>query len=281
MKEAGFVLYGIYILLSLWLLLNGLVQLQLWRYSRKRQKKISGRLPDRLPLISVQVPVYNEKYVVEDLLDCLSKIDYPKHLLEVMVLDDSTDETTALIQKKQAELLGNGFSIHHVRRMRRNGYKAGALQDNISACKGELIVVFDADFRPAPDYIKILLPYSTDPHVGLVQARWTHANREQNFVTRIQAFLLDTYFSIEQEGRQQAGYFTNFCGTAGIWRKQCILDAGGWDGNVLSEDLDLSYRAQLNGNCCMTKLLPFRQNCRRTWKRLKLNSHAGQRAWCR
>lgn len=247
MKEVGYVLYGIYVLLSAWLLANAVVQVWLWILAKKRKRKTAGLLPAKLPFVTIQAPVYNEKYVVEGLLDSLASLDYPKDLLEILVLDDSTDETSAIINNKAAALIEGGVQIRVIRRKERTEYKAGALQASLPLCRGELVAVFDADFRPQPSFLKQLLPHFGDSKVGLVQARWGHLNREQNFLTRIQAFLLDTYFSVEQQGRSNGGFFTNFCGTAGIWRKQCIDDAGGWDGKVLSEDLDLSYRAQLRG----------------------------------
>ncbi|NTS41216.1 glycosyltransferase [Flavisolibacter sp. BT320] len=247
MKELGLVLFAIYGLLMLWLLSNAIIQLDLWRLSRK--KKLGKLLPPLtdFPLVSIQVPVYNEKYVVEGLLDCLANLTYPKDKLEIIVLDDSTDETTMLVDRKVVQLQAQGFIVKTVRRKNRQGYKAGALQENLPHCKGKYIAIFDADFRPSPNFLTDMLPHFTSPEVGLVQARWGHLNRDQNFLTRIQSFLLDTYFSIEQAGRYNGDLYANFCGTAGIWRKACITDAGGWDGAVLSEDLDISYRAQLNG----------------------------------
>ncbi|HVF80746.1 MAG TPA: glycosyltransferase [Flavisolibacter sp.] len=197
--------------------------------------------------MSVQVPVYNEKYVIEGLLQALAELNYPKHLFEVQVLDDSTDETIDIIDRKVAETRTQGFSFSVLRRQTRKGYKAGALAHGLANCKGDLVAIFDADFRPQPNFILSLLSHFDDGSVGSVQARWGHLNGDQNFLTRIQAGLLNMHFKIEQEGRYKAGYFNNFCGTAGIWRKQCIADAGGWDGDILSEDLDLSYRAQLKG----------------------------------
>ncbi len=247
MKEFGYVLFGIYALLTGWLLLNSILQWHLWRRARKA-KPVAPPLPQGpLPFVTVQVPVYNEKYVVEGLLDCLGKLHYPKDLFEVLVLDDSTDETGYLLAQKLAFLQAQGINAKRINRTNRTGYKAGALQQSIGQCRGELIAIFDADFRPAPDFLLRLVPHFANPAVGIVQSRWAHLNRGQNFLTRVQSYLLDTYFTVEQAGRQQAGYFSNFCGTAGLWRKQCIVDAGGWDGNVLSEDLDLSYRAQLRG----------------------------------
>ncbi len=249
LKILGFVLFGLYALTSLWLFLNALVQLHLlWHYKRgKKEKNAIKPLPATLPFISIQLPVYNEKYVIERLLDACTQLDYPNDLYEIQVLDDSTDETKMIIDKKAEAISTQGIAITVLRRPDRSGFKAGALQYGLPLCKGELIAIFDADFVPNPDFLKSLLPHFKDRQVGLVQARWSHLNREENHLTRIQTFLLDTHFSIEQSGRSNAGYFINFCGTAGIWRKQCIEDAGGWDGNVLSEDLDISYRAQLKG----------------------------------
>lgn len=248
MKETGFVLFGIYILLTGWLLFNAFVQCRLWRHAnRQRKKEPLKAWQGKFPFVSIQVPVYNEKYVVEGLLDALAGLDYPRSCFEIMVLDDSTDETTQLVRRKAAQLASHGFNIEVIQRGDRRGYKAGALQANLAQCRGDLIAIFDADFRPSTDFLHSLLPHFADPAVGLVQARWGHLNREENFLTRIQSYLLDTYFTVEQAGRQAAGYFINFCGTAGIWRKSCIVDAGGWDGDILSEDLDLSYRAQLRG----------------------------------
>ncbi|MDQ3277435.1 MAG: glycosyltransferase [Bacteroidota bacterium] len=247
MKEAGYVLFGIYVLSMIWLFVNGLVQLHLWHLSKKARRNSKAPWKGSLPFISIQVPVYNEKYVVEGLLDCLANLAYPKEKLEVLVLDDSTDETVYLIDRKVAALQAAGFPVRTIRRTIRKGYKAGALQESLIECHGELIAIFDADFRPSPGYLLDMLPSFQDTSIGLVQARWGHLNQRQNFLTRIQSYLLDTYFTIEQAGRFNGGYYTNFCGTAGIWRKACIEDAGGWDGSVLSEDLDLSYRAQLKG----------------------------------
>jgi len=248
-KIIGFVIYGIYILTALWLFLNAMVQLHLlWHYKRKKRQHIETHFSSgKLPFVTVQVPVYNEKYVIEKLLIALGNMDYPAERFEIQVLDDSTDETVEIIDHAVGQLRKKHLNIKVIRRSDRTGFKAGALQYGLSFCKGELIAIFDADFRPSPQYLNSMVPYFSDPGIGLVQARWTHLNREENHLTRIQTFLLDTHFSVEQSGRYKAGYFINFCGTAGIWRKQCIEDAGGWDGDVLSEDLDLSYRAQLKG----------------------------------
>lgn len=240
-------MFGIYLLLMIWLLANALVQGHLWWLSRKKAGKKPGPVKGTFPYITIQVPVYNEKYVVEDLLQCLANLQYPGDRFEILVLDDSTDETTRLVDRKVSELQSRGITARVIRRSERKGYKAGALQESLSQCQGEWIALFDADFRPSPSYLLDMMPYFDDPKTGLVQARWGHLNRDQNFLTRIQSYLLETYFTIEQTGRYNGGLYTNFCGTAGIWRKACIEDAGGWDGQVLSEDLDLSYRAQLKG----------------------------------
>ncbi len=248
LKLGGYILFGLYVATALWLFVNAMVQLHLlWHYKKKKAHAPMAALPKELPYVTVQVPVYNEKYVIERLLQALAQLDYPKEKLQVQVLDDSTDETSILIDKKVAVLQKQQVNIQVLRRPDRKGFKAGALQYGLPFCKGELIAIFDADFTPHPQFIKQLLPSFADGKTGLVQARWSHLNKDENALTRIQTILLDTHFSVEQSGRARAGYFINFCGTAGIWRKQCILDAGGWDGDVLSEDLDLSYRAQLKG----------------------------------
>jgi cellulose synthase/poly-beta-1,6-N-acetylglucosamine synthase-like glycosyltransferase len=248
-KIAGYIVFGIYAITSVWLLLNALIQVHLlWHYKKKRgpiNKTVV--LPPDLPVVSIQVPVYNERYVIVRLLRALAAFEYPKDKFEIQVLDDSNDETVELINQQAAELGKSGVQITVLRRKDRSGFKAGALEEGLRHCKGELIAIFDADFIPDPYFLTRLIPHFADPATGMVQARWGHLNREQNHLTRAQTLLLDTHFSIEQRGRCNAGYFSNFCGTAGIWRKQCIIEAGGWDGTVLSEDLDLSYRAQLKG----------------------------------
>jgi cellulose synthase/poly-beta-1,6-N-acetylglucosamine synthase-like glycosyltransferase len=245
----GFVLFGLYAISAVWLFLNGLVQLHLlWHYKKTRSVKTPEKYAgSELPKVTIQVPLYNEPYVVDRLLRALASLDYPKERFEVQVLDDSTDETVAIVDAGVARLQAEGIAAQVFRRDDRKGYKAGALQAGLAHSTGELIAIFDADFVPPAHFLKALVPHFTDPAVGLTQARWGHLNKEENSLTRLQTVLLDTHFSIEQMGRSQAGYFINFCGTAGIWRKACIEDAGGWDGSVLSEDLDLSYRAQLKG----------------------------------
>jgi cellulose synthase/poly-beta-1,6-N-acetylglucosamine synthase-like glycosyltransferase len=245
----AYFVFGMYVLTAAWLLLNGLVQLHLlWHYKRaNKRNKRPASMTGELPFVSIQIPVYNEKYVIGRLMHKLAALDYPKDKFEIQVLDDSTDETSEIIDVAVQHLHQSGVVAQVLRRPNRKGYKAGALQAGMAHCKGNLIAIFDADFTPDPQFLNNMVPYFADPGVGLAQARWGHLNKEQNHLTRIQTFLLDTHFSVEQTGRSNAGYFINFCGTAGIWRKECIEDAGGWDGNVLSEDLDLSYRAQMKG----------------------------------
>ncbi|MGB3075778.1 MAG: glycosyltransferase [Chitinophagales bacterium] len=199
------------------------------------------------PLVTVQLPVYNELYVVERLMEAISKFDYPKDKLQIQVLDDSTDETSDLIRKKTYELQTLGFDVQHIQREVRKGFKAGALAHALDSATGKYIAIFDADFVPQPDFLLRTLPEFKNEKVGMVQTRWQHLNKNHSLITRLQAFGLDAHFTIEQTGRNVAGHFINFNGTAGIWRKKCIDDAGGWQSDTLTEDLDLSYRAQLRG----------------------------------
>lgn len=198
-------------------------------------------------MVTVQLPVYNELYVVERLVRRVAELDYPRDRLEVQVLDDSTDETTAIIRKCVKELSGQGTNIRLLHRSSRDGYKAGALRDGLEQAKGEFIAVFDADFLPAPDFLKRCLPYFSDAKVGMVQSRWGHVNESYSLLTRALAIGIDGHFKIEQGARCSAGLFLNFNGTAGIWRRSAIESSGGWQADTLAEDLDLSYRAQLAG----------------------------------
>ncbi|WP_381527748.1 glycosyltransferase [Spirosoma soli] len=200
-----------------------------------------------LPSITVQLPLYNERYVVERLLAAVTALDYPRHLLDIQVLDDSSDETTSLIDNQLALIRQRGISIAHIRRAERTGFKAGALAQGTRQAQGDFIAIFDADFLPAPDFLLRLIPYFTHPEIGLVQARWDHLNLTDSWLTRFQGFFLDAHLFVEQWGRHSANHLINFNGTAGIWRKACIEDAGGWHADTLTEDLDLSYRAQLRG----------------------------------
>lgn len=201
--------------------------------------------PNQIPYVTIQLPLYNEKYVVERLLDNIANLEYPTNKLEIQVLDDSTDESVEETATKIAELQERGLDIKHVRRTNRQGFKAGALKEGLEVAKGDFIAIFDADFMPDADWLKKTVIYFKDEEIGVVQTRWGHINRDYSILTRIQAFALDAHFTLEQVGRNAKGHFINFNGTAGIWRKDCILDAGNWEGDTLTEDLDLSYRAQL------------------------------------
>lgn len=200
---------------------------------------------DETPYVTIQLPVYNERYVMERLLTNIAKLDYPKNKLEIQVLDDSTDESFASTAIHIKELQATGLDIQHITREHRTGFKAGALKEGLKSAKGEYIAIFDADFLPKKCWLKNTIPYFINPEIGVVQTRWGHINREYSILTRVQAFALDAHFTLEQVGRNSQGHFINFNGTAGVWRKECILDAGNWEGDTLTEDLDLSYRAQL------------------------------------
>lgn len=200
------------------------------------------------PSVTIQLPIYNEQYVVRRLLDAVCNLAYLKESLEIQVLDDSTDETTTIIVERVEYYQNKGIDIKHIRRGSREGYKAGALKEGLKTARGEFIAIFDADFVPKPDFLLQTLPYLlSDNRIGMVQTRWEHLNSEYSFLTRAQAMALDGHFIIEQDVRNKAGLFINFNGTGGVWRKECILDAGNWEADTLTEDLDLSYRAQLRG----------------------------------
>lgn len=200
-----------------------------------------------LPYVTIQLPLYNERYVVERLIDNIVKIKYPSEKLEIQVLDDSTDDTSSVCKKKIEEYAYKGINIDYHKRNHRDGFKAGALREGLAKAKGEFIAIFDADFMPETDFLLRTIPYFKDPKVGVVQTRWEHINENYSLITRLQAFQLNVHFTIEQGGRQTGGYLLQFNGTAGIWRREAIIDAGGWQPDTLTEDLDLSYRAQLKG----------------------------------
>src|SRR5512139_1393465 len=200
-----------------------------------------------LPAVTIQLPLYNEMYVVDRLLQATARIDYPKELLEIQVLDDSTDETTEVARRAVDRLAAQGFDIKYIHRTDRTGFKAGALDAGLKVARGQFVAIFDADFVPSPDFLQKTVPYFHDPKVALVQARWGHVNADYSLLTKVQAILLDAHFVLEHGGRNRAGHFFNFNGTAGIWRREVIPAAGGWQHDTLTEDLDLSYRAQLLG----------------------------------
>jgi cellulose synthase/poly-beta-1,6-N-acetylglucosamine synthase-like glycosyltransferase len=198
-------------------------------------------------IVTIQLPLYNELYVAERLINSVCRIDYPKGKLEIQVLDDSTDETTKLVSLVVNRKKKEGYDIVHIRRANREGFKAGALREGLKSAKGKYVAIFDADFLPKRDFLKQTLSYFGDEKVGMVQSRWEHLNENYSLLTKIQALALNGHFVVEQTVRNRAGFFINFNGTGGIWRKECIQDAGNWQADTLTEDLDLSYRAQLKG----------------------------------
>src|SRR5687767_13988467 len=215
--------------------------------------KNKGRQPvplgsfDRLPLVTVQLPIYNEMYVADRLIDAVCRLDYPRELLQIQVLDDSTDETTSVAERAVRRNSADGIDITYLHRADRTGYKAGALEAGLRVATGEYVAIFDADFIPTPDFLQRTVPFFTDPRIAMVQARWGHINQDYSLLTKIQSILLDGHFVLEHGGRNRSGYFFNFNGTAGIWRRTAIDDAGVRQHDTLTEDLDLSYRAQLRG----------------------------------
>jgi cellulose synthase/poly-beta-1,6-N-acetylglucosamine synthase-like glycosyltransferase len=220
---------------------------QFWRYRDIKPSPLRRFGADELPRITVQLPLFNELYVVERLLESVTKIDYPSHLLDIQVLDDSTDETVQIGAAAVERYREQGFDIHYIHRTDRTGFKAGALENGMKTAKGELIAVFDADFTPHPDCLRKMVDYFTDERIGMVQMRWSHINAGYSLLTRIQEIMLDGHFVIEQTSRNRTGAFFNFNGTAGMWRRQAIEWSGGWQHDTLTEDTDLSFRAQLMG----------------------------------
>lgn len=199
------------------------------------------------PKVTVQLPIYNEMYVVKRLIDSIAAFDYPRDLLEIHILDDSQDETVDLVAERVNFYKRKGYQIEQIRRKNRIGYKAGALKDSMKYARGEFIAIFDADFLPKSDFLKKTLPYFRSPEIGVVQTRWGHINGDHSLLTKVQALQLNVHFTVEQMGRSAGNYLLQFNGTAGVWRRSCIDDAGGWEADTLTEDLDLSYRAQLKG----------------------------------
>jgi cellulose synthase/poly-beta-1,6-N-acetylglucosamine synthase-like glycosyltransferase len=213
----------------------------------KHEQPVPSGTLERLPSVTIQLPLYNEMYVVDRLVDAVCAIDYPRDLVEIQVLDDSTDETRQIAELAVRRHVLQGVDIKYIHREDRTGFKAGALDAGLKAARGEFIAIFDADFIPKPDFLTRTVPHFADPQVALVQARWGHINEDYSLLTKIQALLLDAHFVLEHGSRNRAGCFFNFNGTAGIWRRTAITDAGGWQHDTLTEDLDLSYRAQLRG----------------------------------
>jgi len=213
----------------------------------KKTNSLELKLPENLPIITIQLPLFNELYVTERLINSVCNLNYPNNKLEIQVLDDSNDQSLALTSTLISEKVALGFDIQHIKRGKNIGFKAGALQYGLTKAKGEFIAIFDADFLPESEFLMQLLPYFSTDNIGMVQSRWGHINNDFSLLTKVQGFGLDGHFTIEQTGRNSAHLFMNFNGTAGIWRKRCIEDAGGWQHDTLTEDLDLSYRAQLKG----------------------------------
>src|SRR5260370_3781005 len=218
-------------------------------YYKHRDKRTTepAALFDDLPRVTVQLPIFNEQYVVERVLDAVSKLKYPREKLDIQVLDDSTDETMDVARNlvERYAALGNPITYHH--RTNREGFKAGALAEGMNTTKGEFIAIFDADFTPPEDFLLRTIHHFTDPKTGMVQTRWTHINRNYSFLTQVEAILLDGHFVLEHSGRARSGVFFNFNGTAGVWRRKAIEEAGGWQHDTLTEDTDLSYLPQLTG----------------------------------
>lgn len=242
-------MFGLYLTALLALGMFGVHKFYLVRMFKKYRKMDPPPppIPEEWPQVTVQLPIFNERYVVKRLLRSIVSLDYPKDKLHIQVLDDSNDETVKITGRMVRLLQSKGFHIDHVRRENREGFKAGALSYGVRQTDSEYIAIFDADFVPNPDFLKQTIPHIMLPGIGMVQTRWGHINRNFSMLTRLQGIFLDAHFIIEHLARNRSGRFFNFNGTAGVWRKQAILDAGDWQHDTLTEDLDLSYRAQLAG----------------------------------
>ena len=246
-----YLVISIYSIALVLILMYALAQLNLlFNYMRAQKQeddcpKYNLDHSEEVPSVTVQLPVFNEMYVMQRLLDNIALLEYPREKLEIQVLDDSTDESVVSTANHIKKLQQQGIDIHHITRTNRKGFKAGALKEGLEIARGDFIAIFDADFLPQKDGLLQTVPYFKNSSIGVVQTRWGHINRNYSTLTKVQAFALDAHFTLEQVGRNSKGHFINFNGTAGIWRKQCILDAGNWEGDTLTEDLDLSYRAQL------------------------------------
>jgi cellulose synthase/poly-beta-1,6-N-acetylglucosamine synthase-like glycosyltransferase len=229
-----------------------------WLYFRNKKKEAHWDHPaahyaeGELPFVTIQLPIFNEQFVIDRLIDAVCRIDYPRDRFEVQLLDDSTDETVQVAQEI-VDRYASGTAgldpqpIVHLHRTNRYGYKAGALDEGLKVAHGELVAIFDADFVPAPDWLMKVVHHFAEPGIGMVQTRWTHLNRDYSFMTQVEAIMLDGHFVLEHGGRSRAGVFFNFNGTAGVWRRQAITDGGGWQHDTLTEDTDLSYRVQMTG----------------------------------
>ena len=237
----------IYLIVLLWLTSYSLNYLYLVWLTRRAQPRHNFPIPEKWPPVTVQLPIYNERFVAERLIEAAMRLDYPPNRLEVQVLDDSTDQTSLLIRSLVARLAAKGHNIHHIQRSERTGFKAGALREGMATASGEYFAIFDADFIPPSDFLKQTIPAFHNPKIAFVQTRWAHTNADQSILTRIQAISLDAHFAVDQVSRSGSSYWFNFNGTAGVWRGQAIQDAGGWTADTLTEDVDLSYRAFMRG----------------------------------
>jgi cellulose synthase/poly-beta-1,6-N-acetylglucosamine synthase-like glycosyltransferase len=258
-KDFQYIYLAIYFFALLSLLIYGMNCYFLMIYYRINHRKaikshqaLKTRFYQDLPIrgwprVTIQLPIYNERYVVERLIEAVCRLDYRIHLLQIQILDDSTDDSAQIAQLAADRMKAAGFDIVYLRRKDRTGYKAGALGAGLEGAKGDLIAIFDADFVPDPNFLMETVPFFSDPKVGMLQTRWGHLNSDYSMLTRAQSIGIDGHFSVEQASRAWGGLFMNFNGTAGIWRKKAIEDAGGWQADTLTEDLDLSYRAQLKG----------------------------------
>lgn len=249
LARAILVLYGLCLLL---IFFYSVIQLSLAvAYVRNKKQQQSRVTPSfdlaAAPYVTLQLPMYNEMYVAERIIDTVADMDYPRDKFQIQVLDDSTDETKDIIANKCAEVAARGINIQHIHRTDRTGYKAGALDCAMDQVEGEFIAIFDADFVPSKDFLLRTIPYFQSENVGVVQTRWGHLNKNYSLLTELQAFGLNGHFAIEQGGRNASGHYINFNGTAGVWRRSTIDDAGGWEHDTITEDLDLSYRAQMKG----------------------------------
>ncbi len=245
-----YLVFGVYGVALVLIVIYSLGQLHLVVTFLRNRQEFKAEPPlegDDVPFVTIQLPIFNELYVVERLLDAMAALDYPKDKYEIQLLDDSNDETVEVAARKIEELRAEGVDAQHIRRPVRKGFKAGALAYGMDLAKGDYLAIFDADFLPRPNFLRAMMSNFTDPNIGVVQARWEHINGHYSMFTEAQAFHLDAHFTIEQFSRDRGGYYMNFNGTAGVWRKETIIDAGGWEEDTLTEDLDLSYRAQIKG----------------------------------
>ena len=243
------VVLAVYSISLLYITVYCLLQFNLLYHYAKREAAddASPAAPPAYPFVTVQLPIYNEVYVIGRLIDAVAAFDYPKDRYEIHILDDSTDETVELVAEKVAAYRAQGYDIRQIIRPNRQGYKAGALRDGTKEAKGEFLAIFDADFVPAPSFLQRTIPHFADPQVGVVQTRWEHLNQDYSLITRLQAMQLNVHFTVEQVGRMNGGHLLQFNGTAGVWRRTAIEAGGGWQPDTLTEDLDLSIRTQLAG----------------------------------